>query len=274
MSPEASGEGGRSLTRAQVDRALELASRASRRREREEDGYSPEQVVEAAREAGLDPDLARWAVALRHPGGPGGPAGRDDEDGAARWLSGAPLRHRVSTRIADPGELDDPARTARRLEAVGGVLDETRGRTGVRRIDGERGRLRWESGSTRVTVEREADGWRWSSRTDLLGHYLAVLGGSAALTLLVVGLAGGVGGLATALGIPGAALLLAGTPWAVARGLWPRWARTLLRRADGAAVEALARSGPVLGAGSGSARRLQEPESPGSDASGPAGTTR
>ena len=169
-------------------------------------GLTLNELVAAAREAGIDPAAVRRAATVSVP----------VPDPVERLLVGAPVSPVVRARF--PGRL-----TTERARALGTRLDETLARAGLIQADGDQVVWREEHGFGRTEVTTRPDGAFLEVRAaaERKGHLLALMLTLATLVALLLLPLGGFGGLSALAGpllslTAPVALVLVGT-----RLLWP-----------------------------------------------------
>lgn len=213
---------GRVLTEAEVDRVLRLASEAGEGTTPAPSGHTVPELMEAAREAGIDPALVARAATVAE-----APVGR-----AATLVLGAPDTRALRAFVPGGRLPADP-------RALCTEVERALGRSGQLQ-DPRPGRLQWREdhtlGRTTLDLVETPEGVEVSLDADRAGHYLGawflgVLGWGllAALTPL-----GALGPAATV----GGFLLL---PFLLARPFWARTDRTRRRRLEAAMMGALGR---------------------------------
>jgi hypothetical protein len=189
-------------------------------------GLTLDELVAAAREAGIDPAAVRRAALLSSP--PQGPL--------EKLLLGAPVNPVVRARI--PGRLSSGGASALRT-----ALDQALERAGE--MEEEGGLLIWREehgvGRTEISAEPDGDFVEVTAVAERKGHLLVLTMANALVVGLLLLPLGGFGGLA-AVGGPLLAVVgpfgavLAGT-----RALWPVLERRTERQLEAAALEVGAR---------------------------------
>lgn len=210
----------RSLTRAEITRILRLASDADTLEDSAREGVNVPELAEAAREAGIDPDLVHRAAAVVE----------DPVSTLTVGLLGAPDTRTL--RAFAPGRRIPPDRQAlvRDLE---GALHRS-GQIQTSRPD----RLLWKEdhtlGRTTVSLTETSDGTEVRMVADRAGHYLGswfagVVGWGLLTALTPLG----------ALGPAAAVLGFLAVPFVLARPFWVRTDRIRRRRLEAAAMVVL-----------------------------------
>lgn len=208
---------GRRFTSAETASILRRATDAEARPTETEAGLTLEELVAAAREAGIDPAAVRRAAAVA-------PTPVPELESRALGAAAAPeLRARFE------GRLPSTARAALR-----DAIERAIGRAGALVEEGTA--LVWheEHGSGRTTVRVQTEGTTTlvAARADRRGHLILLLLGLAAAVALALVPLGGFAGLAAALGPPAAVLIPVAAPLAAARALWPALQRRTARRLE------------------------------------------
>ncbi len=214
----------RALTEAEVTRVLRLASEADEGGALTPSGHTVPELMEAAREAGIDPALvARAAAVTEAPGG-----------GAATLALGAPDTRTLRAFVPGgrlPTEPRELCAAVERALGRGGQLQDARA-----------GRLVWREdhtlGRTTLDLVETDDGLEVTLDADRAGHYLGawflgVLGWGALAALTPLGALGPVATLAGFLVLP----------FVVARPFWIRFDRNRRRRLEAAMMAVLERVG-------------------------------
>jgi hypothetical protein len=216
-------EASRRFTREESALILRRATDAERRPSGELDaGLTLDELVAAAREAGIDPAAVRRAAALE----------RAPVSAGRGWALGAPAAPELRARLE--GCLEPDAR-----RAFQDAVERAFGRRGAVTVE-KSGALVWSEehglGRTSVRVETQGPSSLVTATADRRGHLLALVLGLAGLIALLLVPLGGFAGLARLIGPLAALVSPIGVLALGTRALWPALQRPVERRLEHAVL--------------------------------------